>query len=357
MRENGMNICLKKKRYKSLYETDADKILTYHLGGLYELDTKDNSTIKIGDFPLSVMNKLFVKFRLMERLFRLDVRVSIALNNNIILVSYKGKVYNVDLTAKTIHEEHTYRQEMNSPLAFNKIENIDGFEDCIVYGEYFGNPDRKEVAIYRRLLDEKSEWEKVYEFSRNAIRHIHAIISDKYRNQVLILTGDDDSESVVWITKDNFKSIKPILIGSQQYRSCCAFPTEEGLLFATDTPFEQNYIGMIKQDQSGAWGAERLFDINGTVMYATTCGGNYIFNTVVEAGAGVRTNYSELILVNSLGEYKLICKFKKDIFPLKLFQYGCVQFCNSKSNNFLYLYPVAVKKFDSVLLKIEFETN
>lgn len=357
MREYGMNIRLKKKRYKSLYEIDAEKILTYHLGGLYVLDTKYDRVIKICDFPLSVMNKLFVKIRLFERLLRLDVRVSMALNNNNILISYKRKVYNVDLTARTLEEEHTYRQEMNNPLSFNKIDNIAGFQDCVVYGEYFGNPSRKEIAIYRRLLHRDSEWEKVYEFPQNTIRHIHAIIPDKYRDQVLILTGDDDSESGVWISKDNFKSVAPILIGSQKYRSCCAFPTEEGLLFATDTPFEQNFVGLIKQGPSGTWGVERLFYINGTVMYATKCGDSYILNTVVEPGIGVRTKYSELLLVNSQGDYKVIYEFKKDIFPLKLFQYGCVQFCNSRLNNTLYLYPIAVKKFDSVLLKVELETN
>lgn len=348
-----MNICLKKKRHKPLYEIDAQNILTYHLGGLYVLDTESDVIVKIGDFPLPVMTKLFVKFRLLERLLRLEVRASVALNKNIILVSYRGKIYSVNLAARTIKEEHTYRQEMNNPLSFNKIENINGFQDCVVYGEYFSNPRRKEVTIYRRLLDEESEWEKIYEFPHKTIRHIHAIIPDKYRNQVFILTGDDDTESGVWITKNNFKSLEPILIGSQQYRSCCAFPIEEGLLFATDTPSEQNYIGIMKQDSSDFWGAKRLFNINGTVMYATKCEDNYIFNTAVEAGIGVRTEYSELILVNSRKEFKLINKFKKDIFPMKLFQYGCVQFCNSRSKNTLYLYPIAVKKMDSVLLKVE----
>lgn len=53
----------------------------------------------------------------------------------------------------------------------------------------------------------------------------------------------------------------------------CNFPVNEGLLYATDAPFSQNYIYLMKEDFS----METICQIDGSCIYGCQIGNKFAF--------------------------------------------------------------------------------
>ena len=319
----------------------------------------------MGGLPnITLLNRFAGLFRPFERLFRLYVRSSLALEDSILVVFNSG-IYNVDLNNQTITKEHVFNCGMRHPLAFTKVRGINNFEDCVLYGEYTNNPLRKSVSIYKR--DGCAKWEIIYTFPPNTIKHVHALIPDPYRQCVLILTGDNSSESGIWIAKNNFHDVKPLFIGRQEYRSCVAWPEHDGILYASDTPFMQNALYFIRNEKDGELHRpQKIFDMPGPCIYSCKYKGKYYFSTSVEPdpnntglkryvstkpSVGCLNNKSHIITGNLNGGFKIIKSFEKDNFPPTLFEFGNIRFVTSK--NHLYFYPAAMKFCDGILMEME----
>lgn len=350
-------------KYKPLCNTKYG-LLLYKKEGIYLLDGKSESITLVVNIFFSGIKKFISKFRLGERAMRLYARASIEIDEGA-LVSFNKSIYYVNINKKTITKEHTYRAGMNNPLSFARIHSINGFENCIAYGEYTANPNKEAVAIYARY---NNMWRKVYEFPTNTIKHIHAIIPDAKNSRVLILTGDDDRESGFWAAYNNFSKVEPLMVGKQAYRSCTALPVENGILYATDTPFEDNYI-YFAYEKDGIWINDKLYQINGPCIFNVHNHDRLIISTSVEPPAdingiryllsrkvapGIKKRETQVVIGNKEGGFKVIARFKKDFFPMALFEFGNVIMVDG-SDNTIYLYPVSVKKFDGKLLKVNLE--
>ena len=59
----------------------------------------------------------------------------------------------------------------------------------VFWGEYFDNPSRDAVHVYGSD-DRGASWKVVYSFGKNAIRHIHNIVYDRWEDCFWVLTGD-----------------------------------------------------------------------------------------------------------------------------------------------------------------------
>ena len=181
--------------------------------------------------------------------------------------------------------------------------------------------------------------EKKYEFPLGTIQHIHGILADNQNNRVLILTGDKNEESCIWEAKNNFQSIKKLIGGSQKYRSCVAFFYGNDILYATDTPLEQNYVYRYKIDTNEI---SEVLKLQGPCIYGASFQDEYgeqqyIFITSVEPdasmhgwkyrltyklGKGISDRYSYINLLSSSGEKRVLMRGKKDLWPIWLFQFG-----------------------------------
>lgn len=355
------------RRCKPLVLLKNNDIVVYSKGSLYLLNSTTHFKKKICNLPMPFAKRILSHVRLFERVFRWEPRTAVPLNEHSVLVSFQGCMYRVDLDSGTANLEHQFRNGVNNPLNVCTILGINGFSDCIAYGEYSGNSNKDSVCIYKRGMHIEDQWEKAYEFPENTITHIHSIVPDSYRNGVLILTGDADSESGIWIARNNFKEVQPLLVGKQQYRACCAFPLKEGILYATDTPTENNYICIIKEDGE-KWVRERIMELNGSCIYSAQWKKKLVFSTTVEPdstikgkrywvtsklGKGIKSDRVEVIVGDLNNGFSCIAKFRKDNWPMLLMQFGSVQFCSSSNSDALYLYPVAVKKFDNSLIAYE----
>lgn len=339
-----------------LYMDDIS-MLSYKGGALiYSLSNIEQFRVSL---PLSVCKKLCSHFRLAERFLRLTPKCVEKIDDKHFIVSYSGSVYCLDLDNKELIEEHRYCSMMNNPLYFTKLEGVEGFTDGILYGEYPININRNPISIFRRGLN--GQWENVYTFNGN-ILHIHNLIPDKERGCVYILTGDTNEESAIWEARCDFKEVKPIVIGSQHYRSCVAFPLKGGLLYATDSPLEQNSIFFLDVDKGQL---TKLKDLTGACVFGTEKNGKYYFTADVEPdaslplwrywityrlGKGIADRKVRVFAGNLDEGFNVVAEFKKDNWPYTAFQFGNVAYPKCEIDGKVVIQPIAVNKFDNCAL-------
>lgn len=342
--------------YKVL-AVDGRSYLLYKKGNLYFSNNEGKNVAFIGKIPMESKKRLLANFRITTRLLRLEPRTASILGDNKFLISYSGKIYYVDVNKSFIKEELILREGMNNPLTFTRVSSVDGFIPGIYFGEYFSNNGHEAVRIFRRHM---GLWEVAFSFPPDTIYHIHGIVSDANRKCLYILTGDADQESAIWEAKDNFASVKPILKGKQVFRSCVAFPYHEGIVYATDTSREQNYL-CYAMEKNGNWISEKISRIPGPCIYGTEVNGEYYFATSVEPddtlsdfrfrytyklGKGVKDRWTHIIRFYGDGETEEILKIRKDILPMLLFQFGNCLFPDNRKTNKLVFSPISVKKYD-----------
>ena len=196
-------------------------------------------------------------------------------------VSWGGALHLIDVKTKKVQEVFTYRAGMNNPLHITNIKGIDGFEDGFVFGDYWGNPKHECVNVYG--LNQNGCRIK-YQFAPSTIQHIHNVCVDETSNRILICTGDSDDESGIWEVFDDFRCVKPLIRGSQKYRTCSAYITDRGILYATDTPLCENGIYLFDEKHRKL---TMVYKMPGPCIYSTkikTVSGTekFVFATSVE---------------------------------------------------------------------------
>lgn len=333
---------------------DDKSMLSYKSGKiLYEVINNRSFSVRL---PLNAWKRLCSHSRMAERFLRLTPKCVERIDDIQFLISYAGAVYCLNVESQELKEEHHYCPMMNNPLYFTKIEGIEGFTDGVLYGEYPINPSRNPISIYQRSII--GIWEKIYTFN-GSILHIHNIIPDKSRGCVYILTGDENKESGIWEARNDFKDVKPIVIGSQQYRSCVAFPTKGGLIYATDSPLEKNSLYYLNIERKKTF---YLADITGACVFGTEKEGKYYFAADVEPdaslplwkywttyklGKGIKDRKVRVYAGNLDEGFKVVAEFEKDNWPYTAFQFGNVLFPKCEIDGKVLIQPVAVKKYDN----------
>lgn len=333
------------------------KALLYHKGKLYTQNLREETKAEfLLELPTSPKRKAMVRFRLLERLLRMEPRLAIATKDDEFLMSCAGRIYRVDIQRKELTEELRLRPGMNNPLMFARKANGN-----LLFGEYFSNNDHEEVCIFER---ESGSWRKVYAFPAGTVYHIHGIVADG--DKIYILTGDEDRESAIWYTQDNFAHVQMLVGGAQKYRACVAYPYQGGLLYATDTPLEQNYLYALRQ-ADGKWETEALSELPGPCIYGTAREDGFYFATSVEPdaslsdmryrvsyrlGKGVKDRYTHIIRCTADGKVTEAARFRKDFWPMLLFQFGNCLFPDTAMDDPLICTPLSVKKYDGKTVTI-----
>lgn len=352
-------------KHKPLYINDKN-IFCYRNGKIYIYDcVGTQKKIKTICIDKGFKNSFLSGNRYLRRLLRLDAGKTLLLNEKDLFVSLDGKLIQIDIDKKKIVAKHYYRKLMRNPLALTLINNIEGFENQICYGEYFNNPNKDEISIYRKKAN-SGKWEKCFTFEKKQINHIHAIIPDEINQTVWIFTGDFGDAAGIWKASCDFGQVVPVVRGEQKYRACVGFPTKDGLLYATDTQFEKNSIRILRKRMNEYY-TEKLFDINGPCIYGGIYKKTFVFSTSVEPGEssgniikdlferkrgpGVIENSVHIVAGNMEIGFKLIDKIEKDFLPLRLFQFGTAILPAGRNNTEkLIIYPIATAKHDSMMI-------
>ncbi|RLD07172.1 MAG: hypothetical protein DRI65_05255 [Chloroflexota bacterium] len=277
------------------------------------IDALDGKTITSWRLPYTGLQHLN---RWSIRLNRLGVQSFVPLTKDKVVLLENHKIYKLDLATGEVNAVFEDFQGTR-PLFLSQSDNGN-----LYFGEYFNNPSRGHVNIFASE-DEGLTFKSVYTFPKDSIRHVHGVFFDRYSGDLWVTTGDDNSESHIWRTSDEFRTVESVVGGEQQYRAVQLLFTKEHIYFGSDTPLEQNNISRLNRKTGQV---EKLQQVQGTVFYGCKVGDTLFFSTVVEPGSINKDKRVYLWGSRDGEEWHSILSYQKDMLPLKLFQYGQIRF-------------------------------
>lgn len=199
-------------------------------------------------------------------------------------------------------------------------EDDDGWS---YFGEYFMNPERKPVRIWR--VDETlSRWETAHEFPAGKIRHVHGVYRDPYDSSALWCTvGDYAGECFLVRTRDRFQTLDWFGDGKQLWRAVHLFFTPEHVCWLTDSNLEPNHACRMSR-RDGWLETGQALDCSG--WYGTTTReGLHVAFTTVERGPAIRRKESSVLVSRDAFRWEEVFSFKKDFYrPMQVFKYGVI---------------------------------
>ena len=321
----------------SLYLSSRDKIFVIN-------DLNIPIPMLIYKIPYPAFQKI-IQSRMLDRLLRNDIRYVHKLDGeSYIACGCRGWWHiNKEGILSAIPE-----LEQVKPLARGLCKTSCG---KIYVGDYSQNNDRKEVKIYSS--NDGITFKKVFNFGKNSIRHIHAIISDySINNRLWVLTGDNDDESHFFYTDDDFQSINKFLSAGQISRSADLVIEHNELIWGTDSPTKNNYI--IKTSICNPYAYQKIAPLPGPVYY--TCrneAGGIYFGTTAEPGPASESKIARIFALYDKSICREIHNCRRDFIP----QHGILYFPSGKlPENYLVFSQRGLKPYESYLTIAKDET-
>jgi hypothetical protein len=289
-----------------------------------------------GTYRPGIRNRFTASTRLTSRLFRDGFHALAVLSSGHIVGAVPGRILALAPGEAEFRVTHNIVRGTR-PLHITAAPN-----DHVVWGEYFDNPQRHEVYIYGSA-DEGHHWDVVYAFPKGQVRHVHNIVYDRWENCYWILTGDTGQECRILRASLDFAQVETIYSGSQQTRAAALIADEDAVYWASDTPSEANHIYRLGRKGT----LTTVASIAGSSIYGCRVGDSMFFSTMVEPSPVNRER--KVCLVGSADgqKWESLLQWKKDIWPMKLFQYGNAFLPNGPNHTeVLAVSTVAVKNAD-----------
>jgi hypothetical protein len=259
--------------------------------------------------PVSIHDKAAMSFRLPCRLLRNGVH-HIAVGNSSAFIVVNRDIYRMQNgVIKELGPLHGSR-----PLALCAANS------SFYYGEYRSNPERSSVHVWK-LKEGQEKWQPAWRFE--GIRHVHGVFHDPYENALWVTTGDLDHEAGIWRTDDDFATLQKAAGGSQRFRAIQLLFTREHVYFGSDAPDDQNYIFRMAREGNNV---EKIAAVGSSVFHGCKVGDHLFFSTAVEPSRVNTTRHAEVWGSADGDNWHVVRRFKKDIWPMKYFQYGQVLF-------------------------------
>lgn len=312
----------------------------------------------------SLINKIILSSRLLQRFLRYEVGPAVYIENEgIILVFFGTRLYSISLNGGAVEEEKFPFQIKKRPLQLflSKIE-----DGTVYFGEYTSNFSYNPVSIFKR--DAFKRWNIVFTFSSGEINHIHGIYESIGDERYFILTGDFKQGAGIWCADKNFQKVEAIVRGVQDARVCWLQEWGGKIYTATDRQDDINYFCEVDKT-----GIKRLFPIVGSSIYSQQNLSNsdtIIFSTAVEPdssnnfnftkfitlkkGAGILSSSSCIYAGNPNKGFKIVFAREKDALPFGLFQFGNILFPSGNSKGqIIHFYCVGLKGSDDATFAID----
>jgi hypothetical protein len=109
---------------------------------------------------------------------------------------------------------------------------VHGASQRVYFGEYLNGHDRY-IRVF--CIDVSANVvRECWRFSRQEIKHIHAIHYDKFRRRLWVCTGDLDHESNLYYTDDEFSTLHKFGGGDQSWRVIAMLFDEHGMEWGMD---------------------------------------------------------------------------------------------------------------------------
>jgi len=227
----------------------------------------------------------------------------------------------------------------NYALVGNRPLVVCAHEHQLIYGEYVDNSARNQIRLL--AVDCGSGNTILHTFDQ--IRHIHGVCVDPTDDSLWVTTGDEDEECTIWRMASMESSPEKVLTGTQQTRAVQLLFDKHHIYFGTDTPSEQNYIYQFDRTH---YKVKRLHPVFNSVFYGCNVGDTHVFGTACEPSS-VNNQSMVALLAAPMGDthrWTELIRLPKDIWPMKLFQYGQILFPNGiNPGPDLYFTPMGVR--------------
>ena len=348
-----------------LYLIDENTGLLFHRMCFFLVDLTTGKKEFVCKLPVGKKTELLSHSRILSRLKRLEPKCVGRLSDTEYVVSLLRCVWLIDI------QKGTCIKLCENPEGFSEIINFCSTKGGVYWGDYGRNSELREVTVYGLRLKSEGlpltayglQVEKVYTFEEGTVRHIHNIVEDG--DGFLLFVGDNEEKAGIYRVNSDWTEVKPWKTGQQKYRAVVGWPYQGGVLYATDSVETENHIRLITAD-----GVEReLAVLNGSCIYGCETKDYYLFSTTVEPhegggklsllfeklGGGIKSRDVTIVAVSKKDlSVRQVASFKKDWWPMKLFQYGrCIFAGGQKYANSVWCSPVACKKYDGKSIKIE----
>lgn len=307
----------------------------------------------------SSMTSRLCRGRLAARALRWEARCAVEVDGGL-LVSWRGALLRCNLRAGDVSNVFTAREGFSTPLT---IQRTEGDVEAI-WGDYGQNSEKKPVGIYG--IAREGELRSLFEFPAGVVRHVHGF-APRLAGGWYVFTGDMEETAGIYIASGDFSIVEPLAVGDQRFRAVRGFDTPEGLVYATDSSIIKNHVYLLPDDDPSS--LRVLSETNGPCIYGTPCAAGYLFSTTVEPdervrglcsyfstgiGPGVQTRETQILLVNRAAEVREILRLEKDIYPMKLMQYGSIQFpSGQESRSDVACFCRSLKGFDAIPVEME----
>ncbi len=313
---------------RPLYLESDGALLHYRDGRLMRRDVGGGETV-VARLKQRSAQAASERIPWLLRLLRLGLHELIHLSDGSMLGSAAGAIVRLE-PGQTAFQTVFKLPKGSRPLRL--CATPDGW---VFFGEYFRNPERQHVDIFGSD-DGGWTWQQLYRFPAGQIRHIHGIFYDPFRQGCWVLTGDEDAECKIMFSSNRFQHLEQVFGGSQVFRSVYLFPREQGLITATDTPFEANFIHWL-EPESGRH--QTCQAVEGSVLYGATVGQYLVLSTLVEPSK-VNLSRQAVIWISRDGQrWRRLAAYSKDLIAGRYFQYASFRFPRGRNQgNRLYAY-------------------
>lgn len=340
-----------------IYLINESRGLLFKNLAFFVVDLRKGEIEMVARIPVGMKDRILCHCRLTERLLRLEPKCTGRLDEERFVISVLGKLWLLDLQERKV-------TSLGNMRAGYGILNFCVNNGNVYWGDYGANPSHDEINIYK--LESDLNVSTVHSFPRNSVRHIHNII--KTEAGFIVMTGDNETVAGIYQVNSDWTEVKPWKNGEQKYRAVVGFPYRGGLLYATDSVEMENHLRYI--DETGT--AQVLATMNGSCIYGGETRDSFLFSTTVESpeggeklglfsrklGGGIKSDEVHVVAVSKKDlTVKMITRFKKDFWPMKLMQYGQAVFAGGQEQALegFWCYPMSCKKYDGKSVFIKYD--
>ena len=311
-------------------------------------DTIDGPTQRLARIPRPFLRRLLATTRLGRRLARETFYNIIPLRDGSLFYTYANEIGFIDPNGgvRQIGGRTRAHRVLRGGVCILP-------DDSIVFGEYFDNPERAPVRLYRVRPGEMAVRE-VYRFPSGTVRHVHSVRWDPISRRAIVSTGDLESECHIFAFDPNFTDFQTLGEGSENWRTISPQFGIEAIYFGTDAQFSQNCL--LRYDRASGKLTE-LAQVNGPVFYSAPLPGGWIFATTAELCLSQTSPEAILYYIDAANEtVSIVASFTKDRLSTRYFQFGILNLpINSGPQARLPISGVALKGLDAEFVEVSVE--
>ncbi len=271
----------------------------------------------IGKFPFVKPRDYFGLCRLSERAARADKCNIFVTPSGAVLAIRACTVYALDKSRL----RDLFTIQGDSVLHGSICAGDDGW---VYFGEYFMNPERGEVKIWRVSADLTTH-EPACVFPAGFTRHVHGVYTDPHEPGTLWATlGDYEDECYFLRTTDGFRTYDRIGEGTQAWRCVRPFFTPTHVGWITDSHIDPNHAARFARS-TGQLETGQSFPCSG--WYGFQADGLCVASTTVERGPAITSEHASVYVSDDAFNWHEAGYLVKDFYrPMRVFKYGVIAY-------------------------------